>query len=85
VPLMALFGVALAAIVRHPTWLLIGWGGWVVFVEGVITKFDQPLPISAYERASNGDLRNLVIFALWTLAAVALAMWAVRRDVSATT
>jgi hypothetical protein len=83
VPLMALFGVANAVLIRHPTWLLAGWGGWVVFVEGVISRFEQPLPFTAYERAGAGEPRYVAIFALWTLAALVLAVVAVRRDVAA--
>jgi uncharacterized membrane protein (DUF2068 family) len=82
-PLMALFGVAGAVLVRHGLWLLAGWGGWVVVVEGVICRFEQPLPFAAYERAAGGDSDYVLVFALWTLAAVVLAALAVRRDVTA--
>jgi hypothetical protein len=83
VPLMALFGVANAVIIRHTTWLLAGWGAWLVFVEGVIGKLEEPLPFTAYLRAGSGETHFIWIFSAWTAAALLLAVVLVRRDVTA--
>jgi hypothetical protein len=82
-PLMALFGVANAVLIRHATWLIAGWGAWLLFVEGLIGKLNQPLPFTAYLRGAGGEVRFVWIFVAWTAAAVLLAVVAVRRDVTA--
>lgn len=82
VPLMAVFGVANAAVVRRSAWLLIGYAGWLIFVEGLIGKLEQPLPFSAFLAAGSGDRRDVVIFAGWTVVAMGVAVVAVRRDLA---
>jgi hypothetical protein len=82
VPLMALFGVANATVVRRPTWLLLGYAGWLIFVEGLIGKLEQPVPFSAFLAAGAGDRRSLLIVAAWTVLAMIGAAVAVRRDLT---
>jgi ABC-2 type transport system ATP-binding protein len=82
VPLMAVFGVANATVVRHPLWLFSGYAGWVVFIEALIGKLEGPLPFAAYLAAATGDHLFLLIFAGWTTAAVLAAVLSIRRDLS---
>jgi ABC-2 type transport system ATP-binding protein len=82
VPLVALFGVATATVVRKPIWLLGGFAGWVIFVEGMLGKLESPLPFSSFLEASTGDNLDLLIFGLWTAAALLVAAWSIRRDLS---
>jgi hypothetical protein len=79
-PLMAVFGVAIATLVRHPTWVLTGTIAWLLFVEGLIGKLRAPLPFSSYLNGSGGDVHHLAIFPAWTAAALAGAAWVIRRD-----
>jgi hypothetical protein len=83
VPLMAVFGVANATVVRHPTWLLTGWAGWLIFVEGLIGRLEAPLPLTSFLGAAAGRPGHLLIFAGWTVAALAAASWSTRRDATA--
>jgi hypothetical protein len=79
-PLMAVFGVAIATLVRRPTWALTGAIAWLLFVEGLIGKLRAPLPFSAYLNGSGGDRHHLAVFLLWTAATLAGAAWVIRRD-----
>ncbi len=82
VPLMAIFGVANATIVRHPLWLFGGYAGWLIFVEGLINKLEGPLPFAAFLQAAAGSQRYLLVFAGWTAAALLAAGIAIRRDLT---
>ena len=82
VPLITFFGVAVATVVRRPTWLLIGAMAWFLFAEGLIGKLDAPLPFSSFLTASTGDRRHLLIFVAWTAGALLLAGYSVNRDLS---
>jgi hypothetical protein len=82
VPLMALFGVANATVIRRPTWLFAGYAFWLIFVEGLIGKLEEPLPFSAFLIAGTGDPKHLLIFAGWTAAALVAAVVAIRRDLT---
>jgi hypothetical protein len=82
VPVMALFGAAVAAVVRRPTWLLFGFGVWFVVVEGLIGKLEWNLPISAYLDAVAGDGWGYEVFGVWTVAAVGLAVILLPRDLT---
>jgi hypothetical protein len=80
VPLVALFGVANATVVRKPVWLLGGYATWLIFVEGLIGKLESPLPFSTFLEAAGGDALDLLVFAGWTVAALVAAAWSIRRD-----
>jgi hypothetical protein len=81
-PLMAVFGAAAAAIVRRATFLFVGCTAWIVFVEAMYGKLREPLPFSTYLDAASGDMNKLLLLLGWTLAAIAGAAFAVRRDLS---
>ncbi|MDO3702045.1 hypothetical protein Q3W71_10190 [Micromonospora sp. C28SCA-DRY-2] len=80
VPIIAVFAAANAAVVRRPTWLFLGYAGWFVFVEGLVARFEAPLPFSAFLGGGTGDQRSLLIAAAWTALACTAAAVAVRRD-----
>ena len=83
-PLIALFGVANATVVRRPIWLFVGYAGWFLFVEGLISRLEsKQLPFTAFMSASTGDPVGLRWFALWTAAALLVAAWSIRRDLTA--
>jgi hypothetical protein len=82
VPLIALFGVAVATLVRRLNWVLLGSVGWLFLVEGLIGKLDSPMPFSAFLTAATGNTRSLFIFAAWTAGALLAAAWSVRRDLT---
>ena len=82
VPFMALLGAAGAAIARSATYLFVGFATWVLFVEAMYGKMQEPLPFSAYLDAASGDARRLVILAGWTLAALIGAGFAIHRDLT---
>lgn len=81
-PLMAVLGAAAAAIVRSATFLFVGFAAWILFVEAMYGKMQEPLPFSAYLDAANGDGRRLLILLGWTLAVIAGALFAIRRDLN---
>jgi hypothetical protein len=80
VPLMAIFGVANATVVRRPTWLFTGYAGWLLFVETMIYRLEGPFPFTSFLAAATGSLRDGLIFTAWTVAALAAASWWIRRD-----
>lgn len=82
-PVIAVFGVANATVVRRPLWLLIGYGGWLILVEGVIGRLESPLPFTSFLMACTGDVRALLAFLGWTGAALVAAIWSIRRDLTA--
>jgi hypothetical protein len=82
VPVMAVFGAALAAIVRRSAWLISGFGVWFVIVEGIATQFKWPLPMTSYLGASRGDAFGLEVFIVWAGGALAVAAVALRRDLT---
>jgi hypothetical protein len=82
VPLITFFGVAVATVVRRPTWLLIGSMVWLLFAEGVVGKLDAPLPFSSFLTASTGDQKHLCIFLAWTAGALVVAGYSINRDLS---
>lgn len=82
VPLVAVFGVATASVVRRPLWLLGAAAGWVIFVEGLFGRLASPLPFSAFLGAAAGDTHLLLVFAAWTGAALLGAVIAIRRDLT---
>jgi hypothetical protein len=83
VPLMAVFGVANATVVRHPTWLFTGYFAWLLFVELLIGKMGKPLPFSSFLSAATGHPQHLWAVAAWTLIALVAAGWSIRRDLTA--
>jgi hypothetical protein len=82
VPIMAVLGAATAAIVRRAVPLVVGFGVWVIFIEAMFGKMEQPLPFSAYLDAATGNVEKLLILLGWTLAAVLGALVAVHRDLN---
>ncbi|GLY08396.1 MULTISPECIES: hypothetical protein [Actinoplanes] len=82
IPLLATFGVANATVVRRPLWLLAGYAGWLLFVEGLLGKLEGPLPFSGALRAASGDSQGLVVLAAWTVVALLAAAWFIRRDLA---
>jgi hypothetical protein len=82
IPLMAIFGVACATVVRRPLWLFAASAGWVIFVEGFYGRLEGPLPFSSFLAAAAGDYAYWRIFALWTLGALLAAIAAIRRDMT---
>ncbi|MEQ4300842.1 hypothetical protein ABNF97_05525 [Plantactinospora sp. B6F1] len=82
VPVMAVFGAANAVVVRRPTWLLLGYAGWFVFVEGLLGRLTAPLPFSSFLAAGGGDRTGLLIAAAWTLLALLAAAITVHRDIT---
>ncbi|MGK5684318.1 hypothetical protein [Actinoplanes sp. URMC 104] len=82
VPFLALFGVASATVVRRPMWLFIAYGMWFVFAEGLVYKFRQPLPFTTFIGAAGGNPKALLLFAGYTAAALAVAAWTIRRDLT---
>jgi hypothetical protein len=59
-----------------------GCTAWIVFVEAMYGKLQEPLPFSAYVDAASGNLNKLLLLLGWTLAAIAGAVVAVRRDLN---
>ncbi|GAA0552509.1 hypothetical protein GCM10010172_38660 [Paractinoplanes ferrugineus] len=84
VPVMAVFGAAVASLVRRASWLLFGFAVWVVVVEGLIGKLTWNLPISAYLDSAGGspDTFSLEVFVLWTVAALGAAVILLPRDLT---
>ncbi|GLY06509.1 MULTISPECIES: hypothetical protein [Actinoplanes] len=82
IPLIAVFGVANATIVRRPMWLLGGYLGWLVIAEGMIGRLEEPLPFTSFLFASIGQPRFQLALLGWTAGSLALAAWSVRRDVT---
>jgi hypothetical protein len=82
VPIMAVFGAAMAAIVRRSSWLIYGFAVWFVLVEGLAGQLKWPLPITAYLDASGGDTFGLEIFSVWAVAALAFAVPTLSRDLT---
>jgi hypothetical protein len=82
VPLIALFGVAVATVVRRLNWILLGSIAWLILAEGLIGKLDAPLPFSSFLNASTGDRHQLLIFTEWTAGALIAAAWSIRRDLT---
>ena len=82
VPLMAVFGVANATVVRRPLWLFAGYAGWLVFVEGLIGHLEGPLPFAAFLSAAEGNAHYLLVFAGWTAGALVLAGFSITRDLT---
>jgi hypothetical protein len=81
-PIMALLGAAGAAVARSATFLFVGFATWILFVEAMYGRMQEPLPFSAYLDAASGDVRKLLILLGWTLAAVVGAGFAIRRDLN---
>ena len=81
-PVMAVLGAAAAAIARSATMLFVGFVAWIVFVEAMYGKLQEPLPFSAYLDAASGDPQKLLILLGWTLATIIGAGWAIRRDLN---
>ena len=82
VPIMGLLGAAMATVVRRATPLVVGFAVWVIFIEAMYFRMEQPLPFSAYLDAAGGNGRALLQFLGWALAAVVAAGFSVRRDVN---
>jgi hypothetical protein len=81
-PVMAVLGAAAAAIARSATFLFVGFVAWIIFVEAMYGKLQEPLPFSAYLDAASGDMRKLVLLLGWTLATIVGAAFAIRRDLT---
>jgi len=82
VPLMAVFGVANATVIRRPAGLLLGYAAWLLFVEALIGGLKKPLPFTTFLDAGTGNRRSLLIFTGWTLLTITIALVAVRRDLT---
>jgi hypothetical protein len=82
VPLITFFGVAVATIVRNPTWILIGSMAWLLLAEGLVGKLNAPLPFSSFLTASTGNQKHLLIFVAWTAGALAVAGYSINRDLT---
>jgi hypothetical protein len=82
VPLMAIFGVANATVVRRPLWLFAGYAWWIIFVEGIIGRLEGPLPFAAFLEAAAGQTHYLWVFAGWTIGGLLVAAVTVRRDLN---
>jgi hypothetical protein len=82
IPIMAVFGAALAAIVRRASWLLYGFAIWFVVVEALAGQMRWPLPISSYLDAARGVFFGTFFFLGWAVAALAVAVLTLRRDVT---
>jgi hypothetical protein len=80
VPFMAVFGAAIASVVRRSSWLLFGFAVWFVVVEGMIGKLEWQLPISSYLEAASGDPFGLEVFIVWAIGALAVAVLTLGRD-----
>jgi hypothetical protein len=83
IPIMAIFGAALAAIVRRSSWLLMGFAAWFTVVEGLMGRLDWLLPMTCYLKAAAGDAFALEVFGVWAVVALAVAVLTLRRDFSA--
>ncbi|MFI7597520.1 hypothetical protein [Actinoplanes sp. NPDC049681] len=81
-PLIATYGVANATVVRRPLWLLAGYVGWLIFAEGLIGRFEEPLPFTSFLSASSGSTKGLLALLAWTAAALPVAAWSIRRDLA---
>ncbi|WP_250030707.1 hypothetical protein [Paractinoplanes maris] len=81
-PLLAIFGVAGATVIRRPVALFIGYGTWFVFAEGLAFRFQQPLPFTTFMSAAGGNPQGLLLFAGYVALALAISAWAVRRDLT---
>lgn len=82
VPLIAIFGVSNATIVRRPLWLLAGYLGWFIFAEGLIGRLEEPLPFTSFLYAATGDSTFRWALLAWTAASLPVAAWSIRRDMS---
>ncbi|MEV4343198.1 hypothetical protein AB0J83_01780 [Actinoplanes sp. NPDC049596] len=82
VPMIALFGVANATLVRKPLWLFAGYICWITFVEGLLGQLKDPWPFTSFLNAASGKPEGLLTFTAWTVVALAGAVWAIRRDLS---
>ncbi|GAB7038815.1 MULTISPECIES: hypothetical protein [Catenuloplanes] len=82
VPVIAIFAAALATVVRRPLWLILGFTGWLIIVEGAIFQLDYPLPISTFLASISGRPEQLGTFGAWTAGALVLAVALARRDVT---
>ncbi|GAB7051910.1 hypothetical protein [Catenuloplanes indicus] len=82
VPVIAIFAAALATIVRRPLWLILGFTGWLIIVEGAIFQLDYPLPVTMFLASISGKPEQLVKFCAWTAGALAVAIGLARRDVT---
>ena len=85
VPVMAVFGAALAVIVRRAAWIFTGFGLWFIIVEGLIGQMKWPLPVTSFLDAtkSQPDPFSLMVFGFWTVAALAVAVPLLSRDLIA--
>jgi hypothetical protein len=83
-PLLAIFAVANAAILRKPIMILAGYGGWFLVVEMLLGRLELPGPFTAFINAAARS-SPLMVYALafWAAVATAVAIWAIRRDVTA--
>ncbi|MFF5082843.1 hypothetical protein ACFY36_37870 [Actinoplanes sp. NPDC000266] len=82
VPMIALFGVANATLVRRPLWLFVGYISFITFVEGLLGQLKDPWPFTSFLDAASGKPEGLLKFTLWTVLAMAGAVWSIRRDLS---
>ncbi|MBU2666014.1 hypothetical protein KOI35_21100 [Actinoplanes bogorensis] len=82
VPVLAVFGVASATVLRRPVPLFLGFGTWFVFGEGLAFRFEQPLPFTSFMSAAGGNPKGLLVFTGWTVVTLAIALWYIRRDLT---
>jgi len=81
-PLLAVFAVANAAILRRPIWIIIGWGLWFVIVDALIGRLEIPLPFSSYLNGSVRDHTMGIALIGWAAVSLGAAGWFIRRDVT---
>ncbi|GGN76709.1 hypothetical protein GCM10010112_49140 [Actinoplanes lobatus] len=81
-PLLAIFGVANATVVRKPLWLIAGWLGWLLFIEGILYQLEGDMIFSAFLAAASGSTRGLLWVSIWTAGSLPIAAWSIRRDLS---
>jgi hypothetical protein len=81
-PLLALFGVASATVIRRPVALFLAYGTWFVFAEGLAFRFKQPLPFTTFMSAAGGNTQGLLLFSGYAAAALGVAAWFIRRDLA---
>jgi hypothetical protein len=82
VPLMAVFGTAVAAIVRRSSWIFYGFALWFLLIEGLAGQLKWPLSISSYLEAARGVPLGRFFFTGWAVLTLAAATLTLFRDLN---
>jgi hypothetical protein len=80
--LITMFAVANAVILRKPVWVIIGYGLWFLFVEGLVGQFHLPGPFSGYLIGTLKDPWWVGVLAFWSVLATLVAAHSVNRDLT---